>query len=128
MAVVTYRYVELPARRLSLARIPQVVGAGVMSLAVFALVGQRINASHGLWALNLDPEIRRLDKAIWTENVYRRNCYGAGKAFGNEAACTFGRPRAGGSYDMVIFGDSHANHYVPTMKILAERAGFRAGR
>jgi len=122
-AAATYRYVEQPARRISFVHVPLVVGAGVLSLAAIALIGQQIDKSRG-WTFNLDPEIRRLDMISRSENVYRGACSGPKNIFRDDEACTFGRPRTLGSYDIAIFGDSYADHYTPAMNLLAKEAGL----
>jgi hypothetical protein len=122
-AAATYRYVEQPARRIAFVRVPRVVGAGVLSLAVIALMGRQIDKSHG-WTFNIDPEIRRLDMIARSENVYRRACSGPKNIFRDDEACTFGRPRTWGSYDIAIFGDSYADAYAPAMNLLAKEAGL----
>ena len=122
-AFATYRYVEQPARRLQLTRAPQVIGAGLLALGAIALIGHRIDSSRG-WTFNLDPEIRRLDATARTENIFRRPCSGPKNIVRDDEACTFGRPRSSTSYDMAIFGDSHADHYTPAMSVLAQRAGM----
>jgi peptidoglycan/LPS O-acetylase OafA/YrhL len=123
LAVLTYRYVETPARHLSINLAPRVVGAGVLSLAAIALAGHQINKSRG-WTFSLDPEIRQLDRTSRERNPYRNNCSGAANVFRADEACTFGVPRSAASYDMAIFGDSHADHYTPAMSVLAEKAGM----
>jgi peptidoglycan/LPS O-acetylase OafA/YrhL len=122
-AIVTYRYVEQPARHLRFHLAPRLVGAGVLSLGAIALVGHQIDKSRG-WTFNLDPEIRRLDRISRTKNNYRNSCSGAKTLSRTDEACTFGPPRSFGSYDMVIIGDSHADHYPPTMSVLAQQAGL----
>jgi peptidoglycan/LPS O-acetylase OafA/YrhL len=122
-AVATYRYVEQPARHLKFPFAPRVVGAGVLSLGAVALVGHQIDKSRG-WTFNLDPEIRRLDRISRTKNNYRNSCSGAKTLSRTDETCTFGPPRSSGSYDMVIIGDSHADHYTPTMSVLAREAGL----
>jgi len=119
-AIAAYRYVEQPARNITSARTPQILAAGLLSLGLFAFIG---NASRG-WTFNLDPEIERLDAAIKSENPLRRSCSGPKNIFRDDEACTFGHSRMMGSYDMAIFGDSHANHYTPTMSLLAQQAGL----
>jgi hypothetical protein len=122
-AIATYRYVEQPARGLSLRLAPRLVGAGVLALGAIALIGQQIHKSRG-WTFNLDPEIRELDRISRTRNNYRNSCGGAQNLWRTDEACTFGPPRSAGSYDMVIIGDSHADHYTPTMSVLARQAGL----
>jgi len=119
-AFVSYRCVEMPARSITWERIPQVLVAGAVSLGFFVLVG---NASRS-WTFNLNPEIRRLDGAVRSENALRRRCSGPKNIFRDDEACTFGRPRSDSSYDVAIFGDSHANHYTPAIALLAQQAGM----
>ena len=122
-AFATYRYVEQPARRLRFNLAPRFLGAAVLSLGAIALVGHQIHKSRG-WTFNLDPEIRRLDRISRTKNTYRNSCSGAQTLARTDEACTFGPPRSSGSYDMVIIGDSHADHYTPAMSVLAQQAGL----
>lgn len=122
-AFLSYRFVEQPARYVSMRHAKHVVSAGVISIAAFAFAGRQMERGQG-WTFNLDPEIRRLDTAARSENPYRRRCSGADKISRDDDACTFGRPRVDGSYDMVIFGDSHGDHYAPTMSVLAREAGL----
>jgi peptidoglycan/LPS O-acetylase OafA/YrhL len=121
-AYLTYRYVEQPARHLTLVRMPQVIGAGILSLAAITLTGHLLAASR--WTFNLDPEVRRLDAASTSRNLYRRSCSGPKNIFRDDEACTFGPPRSSASYDMAIFGDSHGDHYTPAMSVLAQQAGM----
>ena len=120
-AFATYRYVELPARRLSLARAPQVIGIGLASLAAFALAGDGLNSTR--WTFNLDPEVRRYDRIADTRNPYRR-CSGADNIRRDDAGCAFGSPRRSTSYDVAIFGDSHADAFTPAMRVLAQQAAM----
>jgi peptidoglycan/LPS O-acetylase OafA/YrhL len=122
-AIATYRYVEQPARHLRLHLAPRLAGAGVLALGAVALIGHQIDKSRG-WTFNLNPEIRRLDRISRTKNNYRNSCSGAQTLLRTDEACTFGPPRSAGSYDMIIIGDSHADHYTPTMSVLARQAGL----
>jgi peptidoglycan/LPS O-acetylase OafA/YrhL len=122
-AFATYHYVERPARHLSLALAPRLVCVGALSLGAIALAGHQINKSRG-WTFNLDAEVRRLDAISRSRNIYRNNCSGAKNTFRNDEVCTFGPPRSSASYDMAIFGDSHADHYTPAMSVLARQAGM----
>jgi peptidoglycan/LPS O-acetylase OafA/YrhL len=122
-AIATYRYVEQPARRMNLRLAPGLITAGVLSLGAIALIGRGIDKSRG-WTFNLDPAIRQLDRISRTKNNYRNGCSGAQTLARTDETCTFGPPRSSGSYDMVIIGDSHADHYTPTMSVLARQAGL----
>jgi hypothetical protein len=122
-AVITYRFVERPLRRMTWFAPRRVVATGIACLAAFALAGFRMEKDRG-WALNLHPEIRQLDAIARTTNIYQSKCFKQGSALGNDEACTFGHPRQSGSFDLVIFGDSHANHYTPAISVLAREAGM----
>ncbi len=120
LAVATYHYVERPARHLRLNLAPRVVGAGLISLATVAVGGSQLAANR--WTYNLDPELRKFDATATLGNIYRRNCSGQKNIFRDDETCTFGTARRSAPYDMVVFGDSHADHYVPAMSLLAKKA------
>jgi peptidoglycan/LPS O-acetylase OafA/YrhL len=121
-AVVSYRLVERPLRRMTAFRAGHVVAAGALCLVTVALVSNRMEKDRG-WALNLDPAIRHLDTTARSQSIYQSKCFGQ-TDFGTDAACTFGRRAPGASFDLAVFGDSHANHYVPAIGMLAEAAGL----
>jgi peptidoglycan/LPS O-acetylase OafA/YrhL len=125
-AVASYRLVERPLRRTTAFRAVHVVATGALCLVAVALVSNRMEKDRG-WALNLDPAIRHLDVTARSQNVYQSKCFGQTADFGPDASCTFGPRAPGASFDLAIFGDSHANHYVPAISVLAEAAGV-AGR
>jgi hypothetical protein len=122
-AIATYRYVEQPLRQMTAFRRQHVVAAGAACLAVVALAAGRLEKSGG-WAFNINPAIRELDAAARARNVHSGKCFGPNAAFGNDEACTFGHPRRDGSFDLAVFGDSHADHYVPAVSLLAQSAGL----
>jgi peptidoglycan/LPS O-acetylase OafA/YrhL len=122
-ATLTYFLVERPARTIKLARMRPLIGGGLLALATVALAGDSVGKNGG-WTFNIDPRLRQLDAAVRSVNIYRKRCFGVDKAFGNDDACTFGHARENGSYDMAIFGDSHADHFVPAIALLAKKAGL----
>lgn len=122
-ATATYFLVERPARRISFARARTVAVSTLAGLSIVIAIGYSM--AHGrIWSFNLNAGLRDLDAAVRSQNPYRRKCFGAANAFRNDDICTFGAPRKNGSFDMVILGDSHADHFVPTMALLAEKAGL----
>ncbi len=121
-AFVSYRLIEQPLRRMTTFRAGHVVAAGAVCLVAVALVGNRMEKDRG-WALNLDPAIRHLDATARSQNVHQSRCFGRTADFGTDAACTFGRRAQGASFDLAVFGDSHADHYVPAISVLANAAG-----
>lgn len=61
-----------------------------------------------------DPTIQPLLEQMVSGNPWRRSCDNFDKIFANDAFCNFGRVRAPGeSYDVAVFGDSMADHWVP---------------
>src|SRR5262249_29167029 len=123
LALLTYRYVEQPARRVNLQYNRHVIGAGLASLGALTLIGHQMDKGGG-WTFNFDPRIRQLETVARAENIYRRACNGQNNLSGNERSCTFGRAYSPGRYDIVIFGDSHGNHYTPTVEAMAEHRGW----
>lgn len=98
--------------------------AAATALCLLAAVGV---AGRGL-PQRLDEPAYNVYRAASTGNPLRKICDGYELAFRHERHCTFGRPLASGaSYDVAIFGDSNADHFVPMIAELAERAGL-AGR
>jgi peptidoglycan/LPS O-acetylase OafA/YrhL len=122
-AALTYRFVERPARAIPVAHFGAVLGGGLLMLSLFAFSGQSMARGHD-WAFNVHPGLRELDEIVRSESPYKKACFGADNAFRNNDTCTFGRPRENGSFDMAVMGDSHANHFVPTIAILAQAAGL----
>lgn len=101
----------------------RVLAGALAALLMFAAAGYSM-ANHHNWSFNLNPDLRQLDTAVRSHNPYRSKCFGANNAFRNNDACTLGSPRKNGSFDMVVLGDSHADHFVPTMALLAKKAGL----
>jgi peptidoglycan/LPS O-acetylase OafA/YrhL len=121
-AIVTYRLVEQPVRRMTAFRPQRVVATGLLCLAAFAVASYRMERDRG-WALNLDPAIRQLDATARSQSTHQQRCFAEG-AFASDEACTFGHARRSGSFDLAMFGDSHAHHYAPAISLLAKAAGL----
>lgn len=122
-AIVTYRLVEQPLRHMTAFRPQRVVATGLLCLAAFAVASYRMERDRG-WALNLDPAIRQLDATARSKHINATRCIGPDAVIGNDEECAFGHPPRAGSFDLAIFGDSHANHYVPAISLLAKAAGL----
>lgn len=91
------------------------------ALTAVALIGV---AGRG-WPERLDPPAYAVYHAASTGNPLRKSCDGYELAFRNDSYCTFGRARPqGGSYDIAVFGDSNADHFVPMIAALAAEAGL----
>lgn len=93
---------------------------------LFLLAGVGI-AGEGL-PQRLDPPAYEVYRAASAGNPLRQSCDGYDLAFSHHHKCAFGRALPeNGSYDIAIFGDSNADHFVPMLTELAKRAGL-AGR
>jgi hypothetical protein len=87
-------------------------------------LGVAIKAGDG-WSWRLDAPSRAVYAQISTGNELRPRCDGVENIFSDDDYCTFGAKRAQGqSYDVAIFGDSNADHFVPMLAKLAETKGL----
>lgn len=132
-AALSYRFVETPFRRRAGQRLLPGGGARASSPGRTVTAGLAVAVAAGLlgvsmiangWAWRL-PEAAAAVDAISTEsNAYRRSCHGIGKMVDDTGACTIGQPRADGGYDVVVIGDSHAEHLVPGLDRLLKEQGL----
>ena len=127
LAWLSWRYVETPFRRryghFALPTRQALISAATVLLAVAGL-GVAIKVGDG-WSWRLDAPSRAVYQQIATGNTLRSRCDGFENIFADDDYCTFGakRPR-GQSYDVAIFGDSNADHFVPMLAVLATTAGL----
>jgi peptidoglycan/LPS O-acetylase OafA/YrhL len=130
LAWLSWRYVETPLRRrygrFALSTRRALVSAAVLLVAVAGL-GMAIKAGDG-WSWRLDAVSRAVYAQMSSGNDLRARCDGVENIFSAGSFCTFGRKRdPGQSYDIAIFGDSNADHFVPMLALLGEAKGL-AGR
>jgi peptidoglycan/LPS O-acetylase OafA/YrhL len=123
IAWASWRYVETPLRRrhgrYALSTRAALVSALCLLIAVAGL-GVAIKVGDG-WAWRLDAPSRAIYAQISTGNERRPSCDGIENIFSNDDFCNFGHQRADGqSYDVAIFGDSNADHFVPMLAVLAK--------
>jgi hypothetical protein len=89
--------------------------------SAFAIAG----VATGGWPQRLDAPAQAVYEAASHGNPMRDRCDGYNVAFRHSKACTFGKPLDDGqSYDIAIFGDSNADHFVPMIAKLAHDAGL----
>ena len=93
------------------------------ALILIALVGI---AGEG-WPQRLDQPAAQVYRAATSSNPMRSVCDGYRAAFNHHSDCTFGVPLTRTGYDIAIFGNSNADHFVPMIADLAHRAHL-AGR
>lgn len=96
-------------------------GTAAASAALCLLTGALV-VSRG-WPQRLDTPAYNVYRAAARGNALRSACDGYDRAFENGGYCTFGRVLpSGGSYDLAVFGDSNADHFVPMIAKLAKDA------
>jgi len=95
-------------------------------LAALPFIAFAVAASAGRgWPERLDGAAYAVYRAASEGNPRRQKCDGTDLVFRNDAACAFGRPHAdGSSFEIAVFGDSNADHFVPMIAKLAEQAGL----
>jgi peptidoglycan/LPS O-acetylase OafA/YrhL len=125
-AALSWRFVERPFRRAAVVPFRQ-LGLAAASIALTCGFAAAVVAGKG-WSWRLDGPRRDLYAQMASSNPFRAACDGAQQAFANDARCTFGRrASAAAPFDIAIFGDSNADHFVPMIADLAARRGL-AGR
>jgi peptidoglycan/LPS O-acetylase OafA/YrhL len=121
MTMVSWRFVEQPFRgtaepsRFKRRFLP---GAIVASLALFAL-GATVTALKGA------PQRLGSEAAALLQDLTKKvgaGCVGAIREVGSLQVCEFGRP-AVDQASVLLWGDSHANHYLPAMNYVAAAQG-----
>jgi peptidoglycan/LPS O-acetylase OafA/YrhL len=127
LAALSWLLVEQWAtRRLALSAMPtnMLMRWTVAAGTPFCLFAGATVVSEG-WPGRLDAPAYAVYHAASSGNPLRPSCDGYNLAFENNSYCTFGRPRAqNASYDIAIFGDSNADHFVPMIAKLSETAGL----
>lgn len=121
----TFRYVEQPAKRLHAVSFGRLLGLGYLlptaacaALAVLAMQGQG-------WPGRFTPEVNLRSAALHTRaDKIRRNCFeGDPAAPGGAERCVLGKNKPG--VDILLIGDSHANHFSGMIDVMARDAGLR---
>lgn len=135
LAYLSWRFVERPFRKHregvatpERARSDRrfVFGAVTGVILVAALSGV-IKITKGLPERYASGVRHALDQMV-TSNPWRQSCDNYDKIFSNDAVCNFGRKKARQeSYEIAMFGDSMADHWVPLVAEAAEKQNL-AGR
>jgi peptidoglycan/LPS O-acetylase OafA/YrhL len=116
LAYASWRYVETPFRTGRFPK-PKAFGAAAAAMAGFCACGAMLIWSGG-FASRASAGILALQDLMKDQETspYCREI--AIPGFKAGTACAIGEDR-GGSYDFVLWGDSHARHYVPAVAALA---------
>ncbi len=116
LSYLSWRFIEKPFRAASLPRFA-VFGAATAAMACLCVAGAAFTVSEG-FPSRVDKEIFRMAPAPIDMGKYCRAIAVPGVT-GRGMACEFGEDR-GGAYDLILWGDSHAGHYVPAIATLAK--------
>ena len=130
LAVLSWRYVERPFRLhgpMPPGKAWRTIFVGGAVMGALAATGGAIRALDGLPA-RFDGAVGKLFEEVARGNPLRPVCDGFDRIAGNDSVCNFGRRKgAAESYDIAVFGDSNADHFVPMMIRWADERQF-AGR
>ena len=83
-----------------------------------------VNFAGDGWPQRLDTPAAEVYRAASSANPMRKVCDGYELAFEHHRRCTFGAPLEEDGYEIAIFGDSNADHFVPLLGTLAQQAGL----
>jgi peptidoglycan/LPS O-acetylase OafA/YrhL len=125
LAALTYHFVEKPVREFRRVRWPRVVGAG-FALPAVLFSSAALSAIH--WQgmpERFDEELNRKSAAVLTYayEVRGRCNEGPVKSPLGPDKCVLGIEKRG--VDILLVGDSHANHFSGMISVLADDAGLR---
>ncbi|CAN2198484.1 COG1835 Predicted acyltransferases [Candidatus Nanopelagicaceae bacterium] len=119
-ADLTHRFIEEPLRH---AQLPAktVIRGGVIATAISLSMGLAINSSHSDVVTLADGSKYSLAEIIKKPLVYDDGCH-VNNGETSSPDCTYGL--RGAKRKIVLFGDSHAAQWFPTLEKLAEEKGF----
>lgn len=123
-AFLSWRYVEAPFRKPGVLKIGNtaILAGSAASLAAVALLGSYIVATHGA-AWRASPRTMQAELAVASINPRRDACH---LQLGQyepppQAKCSSAAPRR---YDVLVWGDSHADHFAPAVDEWARQSGM----
>lgn len=124
LAALSWRFVEQPIRRLSTPDWSaqwRAIRRGALASALLLALGGALAKTHGL-PQRLPAHVAQIDTYVAEMPAHRQHCF-ATPEMARHPACAFGAEFAG-ARQIVLIGDSHANHFAPTLVELAARLGF----
>jgi peptidoglycan/LPS O-acetylase OafA/YrhL len=117
LAILSWRFVEQPVRTSKIGLTNPLCGIALTSapFVPLAVIGAVFLVTKGFpW--RLPPPIADVYIQSMTKPAFLKGCASQG--------CRFGVPPKNNSYDIVIWGDSHAQHFAPVFKKLADSVGL----
>ncbi|KQM19788.1 hypothetical protein ASE73_17410 [Sphingomonas sp. Leaf24] len=106
----------------------KVLGASAGIAGVLAVAGMTLVKTDGLRAIS-GPAVQVADRANDAFNPRRPNCHmertpASNGTLGHADKCIAGRPDAVTGYDVLLWGDSHADHLMPGLASMAKEGNF----
>ena len=125
LAALTWKFIERPVRHSSFGvlRPGPAIAVAIVPLMLLGGIGHIIQAAGGFPG-RLKTEVAAIYNAGRERPPLRKACHGVKKALVNDDKCNFGAPLRDGSFDMVVWGDSHADHIVPALSEVAQGWGW----
>jgi peptidoglycan/LPS O-acetylase OafA/YrhL len=122
LSILTYHFIEQPARRRTLLSQRGAIGAGVAAMAVLLGLSQGVIETRG-WPQRLSPEIATFADLV-AKSKMRPPCMDPEEDSASAAGCTIG---AAGAADptFLFWGDSHGVTLAPRMADVAAAKGVR---
>lgn len=127
LAAASLYYVEKPFRsgELPLLNRAHVIAGTALTAGVLGVVGLGLVATHGLYRF-ASSEVQTAEAATASVSAFRKACH-ADRALGSVGAlkaCTGGARVESGGYDVLLWGDSHADHLMPGLAKIASEDGW----
>ncbi len=123
LAVATWRFVEQPWRRRATPRRGRALVLTLLPLLIFVALGAALFVSKGL-PMRLAPSARQAADIENTDiNPRRMECFTVGTPF-KPNGCRYGAAADARDYDVLIWGDSHADAATPGAVDWAKARGW----
>ncbi|MGO9487082.1 MAG: acyltransferase family protein [Rhodomicrobium sp.] len=116
LAYASWRYIETPMRKGQFSR-PKVFGSAAAAMSALYLTGALFFWTNGFPSRTTEQVLAAQPlEAVPLDKKYCKRLLATGLKSGK--ACVLGEDR-GNAYDFIMWGDSHAHHYLPAIATLA---------
>ncbi len=127
LAMLSWRFVEQPFRVVD-GRFRTTDGktlwVGLLSILGVAILGGMAQMDRG-WVWRFGPLAQQIFEQRLEANPWEARCDNTPQIFSDDVFCNFGRPKAPeDSFDIAVFGDSNADHFVPLVADYARQHGL----
>lgn len=125
LAILSWSFVEQPIRNSAIGSVNPLRGIAAIGyyFIPFAIFGIVLSATGGLPSLLSANALEAYNKVMKTRKLFKR-CHAAAKDKIVNSGCEFGSLANNKTYDVVMWGDSHALHFIPTLENVVKDAGL----